>query len=175
MILSDSEKKNYHCLIVRLEKEILRLAARHGTVIQCRPGCSGCCTGFSVFPLEAALLQEAISAMSEGVKGVTLRGRDSKKANVACPFLANDLCVVYEARPVICRSHGLPLAYIDEEQGIIEVSACPINFGQEATFTEDDLLFLDQCNAELAELNAAYCRARGLSPHIRIPISPDMR
>jgi Fe-S-cluster containining protein len=171
MLLSDSEKENYRRLIARLAKEILRLAARHGDALQCHPGCSSCCSAFSVFPLEAALLREAVSAIPEELKAVMLRRSAEEKAAAACPFLVNDLCVVYEARPVICRSHGLPLAYIDEEQGIIEVSACPLNFGQEATFTEEDLLFLDEFNAELAELNAAYCRARGLPPHVRIPIS----
>lgn len=171
MALTNSEKENYSRLIVRLAKETLRLKARHGAAIQCHPGCSDCCMAFSVFPLEAALLQEAINAIPEEIKTVMLRSQAGKKADAACPFLVNDLCVVYDARPVICRSHGLPLAYIDEEQGIIEVSACPINFGAEATFTEEDLLFLDQFNAELAELNAAYCKDRGMLPHIRIPIS----
>lgn len=171
MALTNSEKENYRRLVVRLEKEILRLTERHGDGIQCHAGCSACCMGFSVFPLEAALLREATNAIPEEIMAVVLRNQTGEKADAACPFLVNDLCVVYDARPVICRTHGLPLAYIDEEQGIIEVSACPINFGAEVTFTEEDLLFLGRFNAELAELNAAYCRAHGLLPHIRIPIS----
>lgn len=38
----------------------------------------------------------------------------------ACPLLANDLCSVYEARPMLCRAYGLPVdAYAAHSPGAI--------------------------------------------------------
>ena len=100
-----------------------RLSAR----ISCRPGCADCCMAFSVLPLEAALLAEAL----------VRRQLTVARSPGRCCFLQDNLCAIYALRPVICRTQGLALAYIDETEERIEVSACPLNFPEDAPFEHD--------------------------------------
>lgn len=134
---------------------------RFRTILQCGPGCADCCIRFSVLPLEAAIVAEAL----QGQKPIPRDDGDK------CLLLSGDLCQVYEVRPVICRTQGLPLGYIDEAAGTIEVSACPLNFPDDYPLTHDDLLYMDQFNSRLAALNLQYCRAAGLDPEKRIPLA----
>jgi uncharacterized protein len=134
-----------------------RLSAR----IACRPGCSACCMAFSVLPLEAALLAEALAR----------RPLAAARSPDRCPFLQGDLCAIYALRPVICRTQGLALAYIDEVEECIEVSACPLNFPEEAPLEQDDLLFMDRFNERLAALNLGYCRLNEVEPGRRVAIT----
>jgi Fe-S-cluster containining protein len=134
-----------------------RLSARIG----CRPGCADCCMAFTVLPLEAALLAQALARRSLTV----VRSPDR------CRFLRDGLCAIYALRPVICRTQGLALAYIDEAAERIEVSACPLNFPEDALLEHDDLLFMDLFNERLAALNLRYCRLNGLAPERRVALA----
>lgn len=152
----------YRQLIADIDTMIDKLAgSRFKAVMKCGPGCSGCCTQFSVLPLEAAI----VSGITQSQRPAA--GNDREK----CLLLADDLCQIYEVRPVICRTQGLPLGYIDEEAGTIEVSACPLNFPDDYPLGHDDLLFMDRINRRLAELNLDYCRAAGLDPEKRISLA----
>lgn len=152
----------YRQLIADIDAMIDTLTgSRFQAVMKCGPGCSGCCMRFSVLPLEAAVVS--------GILGTrrTTAGNDREK----CLLLADDLCQVYEVRPVICRTQGLPLGYIDEEAGTIEVSVCPLNFPEDYPIGHDDLLYMDRFNRRLAELNLQYCQVAGLDPEKRIPLA----
>jgi Fe-S-cluster containining protein len=97
-------------------------------------------------------------------------GNNLAEGDDRCPLLMDALCSVYGARPVICRTQGLPLAYVDAERETIEVSACPLNFPDEYAFTQENLLFLDGFNLRLSELNVTWCREKGLDPERRLPL-----
>ena len=159
--------QDYHQLLAALDTEIARIGKMHAPTLSCGPGCSSCCLAFSVLPLEAACLREAIAALP-------LTSQDRLGRNLAdgdrCPLLIDDLCSVYTTRPVICRTQGLPLAYVDEERQAIEVSACKLNFTDDYAFAPESLLFMDGFNARLSELNRAWCRTQGLTPDRRIPL-----
>ena len=116
---------------------------------------------FSVLPLEAAMLAEALAGQSLTV----VRSPDR------CLLLRDGLCAIYALRPVICRTQGLALAYIDEAAERIEVSACPLNFPDAAPLEQEDLLFMDLFNERLAALNLRYCRLNGLAPERRIALA----
>lgn len=170
MPLTAPEKERYQDLIRLLDQEFLRIKAEHGSRIRCRPGCAECCLRFSVLPLEAAVLREAVETMAEEIQSL-IRNQAVNQESPSCPLLVDERCSAYDFRPVICRTHGLPLAYIDEELQIIEVSACPINFDRDALFTEEDLLPMDRYNRRLAELNSSFCRERNFRSRIRVPIA----
>jgi uncharacterized protein len=137
---------------------------RYSAFLQCRPGCSDCCIAFSVLPLEAAILQEALLGEK---KPATRQSLDNR-----CLFLQeNGLCTLYDQRPILCRTQGMALAYLDEDSQTIEVSACPYNFSEAYLFKEDDLLYMDDINDRLAALNLQYCRQAGLLPDCRIALS----
>lgn len=160
----------YQRLLTSLALETTRLEQLLGSTISmhCRPGCSSCCQRFSVLAIEAACLARAISTLSPETRERILRQAEEEQEH--CPCLLDGLCAIYQARPIICRTHGLALAHINEELEAIEVSACPINFGDDFAFGQEQLLFMDPNNEELRTVNLAYCRLRGLQPDQRIPI-----
>lgn len=152
----------YQQLIAEIDLAVDTLSAKLGAgSLRCGPGCSSCCTAFSVLPLEAALLTTALPVLPVKSPG------DS----YLCRLLVDHLCTAYPYRPVICRTQGLPIAYVEKALGQIEVSACPLNFADDYRFVQEDLLFLDRFNSRLAELNLSYCRTAGLNPQVRIPIA----
>ena len=160
--------EDYRQLLAALDAEIVRIGEIHGATLSCGPGCASCCRAFSVLPLEAACLRHAIGALP-AVNQERL-GRNLAEDDDRCPLLIDDLCGIYAARPVICRTQGLPLAYVDAEREAIEVSACPLNFPDEYVFAQENLLFLDGFNARLSELNRLWCLEKGLDPDRRLPL-----
>ncbi|SHO42571.1 Putative zinc-or iron-chelating domain-containing protein [Desulfopila aestuarii DSM 18488] len=155
-------REAYRQLVAEIDELARELATtRFPNVLQCRPGCDECCMCFSVLPLEAAILAEAMKDVQLPKHGNTEK----------CVLLSGGLCQVYTARPIICRTQGLPLGYVDEFAGTIEVSACPLNFTDDYSFGEDDLLYMDDFNRRFVKLNHEYCRCVGLDPGGRIPLA----
>jgi Fe-S-cluster containining protein len=157
----------YRALIEDVDRSTARLAGRLHEHLRCMPGCSSCCRRFSVAPIEAALIGEQL-----GQRSVTALADDSTDR---CGLLIDDLCSVYTLRPLICRTQGLPIAYIDEVNERIEVSVCPLNFSQSYRFSHDDLLYLDPFNRLLAGLNIRYCRETGVDASSRISLGQRFR
>jgi Fe-S-cluster containining protein len=158
----------YHQLLAALDAEIVHIAKMHAGAISCGPGCASCCRPFSVLAIEAACVREAVATLDTASREQL--DRNLAEGDACCPLLIDDLCAIYAARPVICRTQGLPLAYVDEEREAIEVSACGLNFPDDHGFAPEDLLFMDQFNTRLAELNRTWCRKRNLDPTKRIPL-----
>lgn len=119
-----------------------------GQWMRCAKGCASCCVLETVNPLEAAILRSHIQQ-----HGIIVA--DLPQQTGACVFLHHDACAVYAARPIICRTHGLPLAY--PEQETIEV--CPLNFTDFDLGTLDPASFLDaeRITDNLMRLNLAFC------------------
>ncbi|MFZ5776247.1 MAG: YkgJ family cysteine cluster protein [Thermodesulfobacteriota bacterium] len=160
----------YQRLLSSLAGQLVRLErlAANAAHLRCGPGCASCCRPFSVLPIEAAALANALTALPPATRERI--HHQARAATESCPLLIDGLCTLYQARPVICRTHGLPLAYLNEELEAIEVSACPMNFTDEYEFSPEQLLFMDEVNAELRQANQAYCGRHGLPPDRRIPI-----
>lgn len=96
------------------------LAAHEGEVV-CTKGCTDCClTDISVFPVEAEAVLAAFRRLPESTRA-HIRERTHRDEN--CVFLLDGGCAVYEERPIICRSQGLPLLL---EEGTRTV--CHLNF-----------------------------------------------
>lgn len=157
--IPDSLRAAYGSLIADADTVVAELSSRLQRFIRCGPGCSSCCKSFSVFSLEAALIAEKTGGTD---RPATAEG--------CCPLLADRHCKIYPQRPLICRTQGMPIAYIDEINEQIDVSACPLNFSDEHHFTYDDLYFIDPFNSRLAALNTSYCEQVGLDPHYRQPL-----
>jgi len=116
---------------------------------QCRAGCSGCCQLRTVCGLEAAVLLQ--TGLASQYSGQTENGGE------VCYFLRDDRCLVYDNRPLICRTHGLPLVSGALTEG--EVDCCPLNLPALAGVTElemDLVLDLDRLTENLMRLNLAF-------------------
>jgi len=97
--------------------------------ITCHAGCADCCRRrFSVTAVEAEAIAEALAALPAEARA-TLAERARSEGEGACPALESDgRCAIYEARPVICRTHGLAIRFRDE-RSLPVLDACPRNFG----------------------------------------------
>jgi Fe-S-cluster containining protein len=151
-------------LRARVDQHFAQAVARTPEQFACRPGCESCChQRFSVFEVEAAPIREALAQLArtdpELRRRVRERGRDEQLR--ACALLLDGRCTVYEQRPLICRSHGLPIAVreSDEPDSALRLDHCPLNFQKlgDRDVPRASVLVLDAINqplAVLAELTA---------------------
>lgn len=114
-------------LHIRVSQQAEQLAERfHGDTEHprtCGLGCTRCCQDdLTVFEIEAALIRHH--------HGELLRAGQPYPAG-ACALLDGDgACRVYDQRPYVCRTQGLPLRWLepDGEGGGIEFrDICPLN------------------------------------------------
>lgn len=171
----------YQTLLADLGRLARGFDALHGDHLTCRKGCSGCChQHLGVFAVEADALSAALRALPPELRAqqraqaeAVLDGRRE-----ACPLLIDEACSVYEARPVICRTHGYPLHYEAEaEDGETEIllDVCPLNFTAEGALESlslEQTLPLDRLNLRLAAINHVYCRDHHpLRAGARVPLA----
>lgn len=161
----------YRELRDRIDAEAARLTALHGGNITCRTGCTACCVNLTVFPVEFhAILREM---GRDGIKPAAI----PFDGTATCGFLHDGLCRIYRYRPLICRTHGLPILYLDDEGDTPEwrVSFCERNFTGEGPveFTDETLLDIEEMNAELYHINRAFIAAspeKNYHDHSRIAL-----
>lgn len=121
--------------------------------MQCKAGCSQCCKpGLSVFGIEGAKIEQALNALRNSAPALRQKVRDQGQkalahpdAQNACPLLVDDRCTVYEQRPLICRSHGLPIRRKESP----DIQNCELNFQQSPPQTAS-ILALDALNLPLS-------------------------
>ncbi|HOP41407.1 MAG TPA: YkgJ family cysteine cluster protein [Geobacteraceae bacterium] len=123
--------------------------------IRCQKGCDSCCRHFSVFWVEAVNLALAAKQLPEQ-KLSTLRNRAQSFENDAavCPLLEDGACLLYDARPIICRTHGLPILSRNNETHVIDF--CPCNFTTMESIPGNLVINLDLLNNTLAAINALF-------------------
>lgn len=107
-------------LTAKIDAFFARVEARHGDDMQCGTGCSDCCHArLTITGVEAA----AIRAYVERVRPRLVPGTDPER----CAALDGDgRCQIYEARPVVCRSHGVPIRMRVDSLPVIQ--SCFRNF-----------------------------------------------
>ena len=98
-------------LIIRneVDKFAGKLEKIHHKNINCKKGCDSCCMDYSIFPVEFSFILNELKN-----KGFRFEQTENQKEN-GCVFLKNHTCTIYENRPVICRTHGLPLIYANDD------------------------------------------------------------
>lgn len=96
-----------HALVDRAAEPIARANAAR---LRCAPGCADCCVdGLTVFAIEAAVLRRHHAELLQTAEP----GRPG-----GCAFLDEQgRCRVYEHRPYVCRTQGLPLRWLEEHEG----------------------------------------------------------
>jgi Fe-S-cluster containining protein len=96
------------------------LESEHGPRLRCQRGCSSCCVDdIRVFEIEAELIRWHHAELLAG---------GAPRAEGACAFLdADGACRIYEHRPYVCRTQGLPLRWVDEEAAVESRDICALN------------------------------------------------
>lgn len=170
---------NYLALRALVDVHAERAATAHD--LACQVGCTACCRqDLHVTVVEAdaifAWLREPASA--DGVPRVhALSPPDGARTQVddhelfddlaagdACAFLgAGGLCSIYDVRPIICRSHGLPLSV----EGAVDVCPLSLPLSQPPV-----VLDLEGLNLRLSLIAQLYETGEGLGARDgRVPLS----
>lgn len=130
------------------------LSGVHAARLQCRRGCSSCCVDdLTVFEIEAERIRRSHAELLEDA---------TPHARGACAFLDGEgACRIYEARPYVCRTQGLPLRWLDETEEVDAVElrdVCPLNDEGEPVeeLPEDECWTLGPVEERLARLQADY-------------------
>ena len=164
----------YHALIQRVDQFCSKISEEHKEQIACTAGCSGCCQHISVSPVEAESVRIALEKLPAELLALLARRVDTP-ADAPCPLLVDGLCTVYESRPLICRTHGLPIL-IEDEKGR-RVDFCRLNFSGVESLPGGSIINLETLNSALAAINAAFA-AESLQhgdPCARVPLAEIIR
>ena len=144
--------QQYRQLRDAIDQKATALKKVHSMHMECAKGCCGCCMNLSVWPVEFYSIVEEMKCFEW----------DKPQFNevAACGYLKDGLCSIYPFRPIICRTHGLPLVYWHDETDPpgYGVMFCEKNFQgeDEIDFAPENTLNMDEVNEKLARLNIAF-------------------
>jgi len=160
-------KQKFYDITSLIQVEFDRNLEIYGDKIQCRKGCSKCCSQiFHITLIDAHIIGEHIRSLppkrreelqqkardyltnlpltggeKEHTAGMFAEGVNIINEGVPCPALGTEgECTIYEARPVICRRFGMPIYDYKNPQN---VHACELNFADGDEIT-DELLVPNQ-------------------------------
>jgi Fe-S-cluster containining protein len=162
----------YRQLVEQVDKWTAEMIQRYRRHLMCRKGCDLCCQRkFSVSAVEAYNVASLFHQLPAAVKSAI------RKRKRSCTFLVNGACSVYESRPIICRTYGLPSLHRNEKaEG--EVSWCELNFTNvpnDFAFQADGIIDIDTLNVKIEGVNSMFLKESGLSPQrIAMDEIPDL-
>jgi len=160
----------------RVDDHFASAMARSPTAMQCRSGCARCChQRFGVFEVEAHRLRAALARLGrqDPERRQQVRAQaDDPEAMHHCAMLVDDRCAVYEERPLICRTHGLPTLVRDEEGGA-SLQGCPLNFTSEDA-PAASVLDLGAVNAPLSVMARMWDGEGGRVELAQLARAPDV-
>ena len=127
------------------------LAEKHAARLKCGRGCSSCCIDeLTVFEVEASRIRTHCTE---------LLATAEPHAPGACAFLDDEgACRIYEHRPYVCRTQGLPLLWTepDDRGAVVERrDICPLNVDEGEpleAIAEADCWSIGPFESRLAEL-----------------------
>ncbi len=119
MVAVDPKTDAVVLLHAEVDRETRRLHVVHAARLQCKRGCSSCCVDeLTVFEVEADRIRRHHGdLLAEG----------APHAEGACAFLDEaGACRIYAERPYVCRTQGLPLRWIADDE-VERRDICPLN------------------------------------------------
>ena len=151
--------KEYQKLIVDVDLRCRRIIQRHQDHIACTKGCAGnCCRiHISVYPVEAVSLALALQERAPDLRRLIRHKARHTNSFGPCPLLEDGACLMYDARAVICRTHGLPMR--TEYRGHRSIGFCEKNFQKLSPVPEEDIIDLAHLNRSLAAVNRRFVSA----------------
>jgi len=109
-----------------------RVADRHGAEMQCATGCSDCChVRLTITGVEAAAIRGYVASWPRERRDQLAVTQPSAPRAERCAALdAAGRCRIYDARPLVCRSHGVPIRM--QRGGLPVIQNCHHNFHRTA-------------------------------------------
>ncbi|MDR2729161.1 MAG: YkgJ family cysteine cluster protein [Chitinispirillales bacterium] len=153
---------NYYKLCGFCDQLWSRVRQAYPNEITCKKGCGICCELKSVSQIEAHVISLYLQENNGGSNKKTVPETAEK-----CPFLCEDACLIYNARPLICRTHGLVLRSAEFHQ--THAASCPYNFPSFGPneLSDEFTLDIDMITKNLMRLNLAYCMCKGIQDDAR--------
>jgi uncharacterized protein len=146
--------RNYLALRGRIDHFWTQVASACPGQLVCKEGCDACCRHLNLFWVEGAALGAALAQLP--VAQVDRIRQQARQADaVACPLLYQGSCLLYQARPLICRSHGLPVLLANAE-GERQLDHCPENFRGVDSLPSGAVLNLEVLNTTLSAINRLF-------------------
>ena len=116
----------YPELAAKVDAFFARTVARHGSDMQCGTGCSDCChVRLTVTAVEARAIRDEIAAWPDEQRRA-LVANAAASADRCAALDGAGRCLIYAARPIVCRSHGGPIRLRRDSLPVIE--SCFRNF-----------------------------------------------
>jgi Fe-S-cluster containining protein len=157
--------QNYRNFVEGLNALCRNIEKEYFEQIACRKGCDACCRHFSLFPVEAVNMAQALRQLPEAQILRILEKARLASPDGPCPLLEDGACLLYPARPIICRTHGMPI--LTREHGKPTVDFCPKNFKGIASLPGNAVIDLDLLNTTLVAINALFVK------ELSGPIKPE--
>lgn len=155
-------------LAAKVDAFFERVRARHAAELACGPGCDDCCRRrLTVTAVEAARIERGLAALDEPARRATAERARSAGGDVCAALGPGGRCGIYEDRPLVCRSHGLPIRFAAEpaadRRALPVIDACFKNFTGEDLASLDADCVVDQATLStlLAAVDAAFADEAG--------------
>ena len=147
----DSPFAKYDRLRKKIDKIGKSMEKVHGQHLTCKKGCDLCCMSISVFPIEFYAIKAELDHSN-------LQELPLPENDIDCRYLVDHNCAIYPSRPVICRTHGLPLLYMSFDADDYELSCCELNFTDFDfdDFNEENTFPMDRINSQLYAINKEF-------------------
>ncbi|MGD8946683.1 MAG: YkgJ family cysteine cluster protein [Desulfobacterales bacterium] len=160
---------DYQKLIDEVDRRCDRIVSRHRDQIACTKGCAGnCCrVHLSVYPVEAVSLSLALQKLVPEMRHRIQSKAQHTNSFGPCPLLEEGACLMYDARAIICRTHGVPVR--TEYKGHRMIGFCTKNFKHPAPIPDTDVIDLALLNRSLAKVNSKFVS------EVALPLMPDKR
>ena len=133
-------KIDYPEFLKSLDKKLEGYFEDYKPYVCCKAGCSSCCEkgDYPISDIELEYLIHGFVSLEQDIKRQVQENFKNIQKGGCCPFLVNNLCSVYQYRPIICRTHGL--AYLMKD-GRANVPYC-VNEGKcyGSVFQDGELL-----------------------------------
>lgn len=172
--MNPSDFDSYFALRAKVD-ELCR--ARHreqADALACKAGCAACCQSLLYFSaVEISAMAFEITGWPPARRAALLKHLDryrSEGRRKPCPLLDQQgLCLAYESRPLLCRSHGLLLC-LDEPPMMGGVfSTCFLNYQSPYPDTwAQTALSQAKLGTLLFHVNGLFCRSTGRSEKRRL-------
>jgi Fe-S-cluster containining protein len=145
---------NYYALVDKVDGLCRQIETEFADQLACNAGCSGCCRHISLSWVEAVALATALHRLPPNeAEEIRLRAQSSR-SDGPCPLLADDRCALYRDRPIICRTHGLPV--LTETGAGKAIDFCPHNFKGLDSLPGTAVVDLERLNTLLDSVNRLF-------------------
>lgn len=175
----ESVLAKYEELLKKIDEKFHYIQSRYPEVMNCRTGCFDCCAaGLTISLVEKENIKRFLLSNASARKAAAQLVEENPHGGKYCSFLKGDgSCTIYEARPILCRAHGVPTKVPSEQNADeVELDVCPLNFkGFDLEVIEEDaFIVLETINTILALINHHYDPKRSLK-RTRLELDPIIK